>query len=94
MKPPPDIGDSFLMEILLTPALQEEYGRKVLIVEAVYEGLLSDTEIEVKKEEGSLKEIYNCLDYDEHHIVSFGDTIWINDLIVHDADSAEITPLI
>tara|TARA_R110000824_G_scaffold121685_3_gene277974 strand:- start:96 stop:380 length:285 start_codon:yes stop_codon:yes gene_type:complete len=94
MRSPPNIGDSFLMEILLTPALQEKYGKKVLIVEAVYEGLLSDTEIEVKKEEGSLKEIYNCLDYNEHHIVSFGDTIWINDLITHNADSAEITPLI
>ena len=45
----PNVGEKFLMDFPLTPALQEEYGTDSLIIEASYEGTLSSQEIEVQK---------------------------------------------
>ena len=85
----PDVGDSFLMEFPLTPYLKEEYGRDSLIVEAVYQGTLGDQAVEEQKANGSLKEMYNRLDINEHHIVTFANQRWVNDLL--DVDSEDVS---
>ena len=82
----PDVGDSFLMEFPLTPQLREEYGRDSLIVEAVYNGTLDDQAVEEQKTDGSLKEMYNRLDVNEHHVVTFANQRWINDLLGVDSE--------
>ena len=83
MKPPEvtfDVGESFLMKVPMPESMYDSHG-KSFVVEAQYEGIMPDVEVEVAKADGSLKEIYNCIDFSEHHIVSFGDTMWINDFI-------------
>ena len=77
----PDPNEEFLMEFPLPPNLSEKYSRDSIIVEAVYEGVLSDVDVILQKEDGSLKEMYNRLDFSEHHIVRFGGDRWVNDLI-------------
>ena len=85
----PDVGDSFLMEFPLTPQLKEEYGKDSLIVEAVYKGILDD-----QAANGSLKEMYNRLDVNEHHIVTFANQRWINDLIGVDSEDISFELLV
>lgn len=83
MKPPEvtfDVGESFLMKVPMPESMYDSHG-KSFVVEAQYEGIMPDVEVEVAKADGSLKEIYNCIDFSEHHIVSFSDTMWINDFI-------------
>ena len=88
----PNVGDCFLMEFPLTPHLKEEYGKDSMIVEAVYLGTISDESVEAQRAEGSLKEMYYRLDLNEHHIVTFSNQRWVNDLINEELISIE--PLI
>jgi hypothetical protein len=90
----PNVGDCFLMELPLTPPLREEYGKDSFIVEAVYHGTLTDEEVEVQKADGSLMEMYNRLDINEHHIVFFSDQRWVNDLLDVDPEKISFEPLI
>jgi hypothetical protein len=83
MKPPEvtfDVGESFLMKVPMPESMYDSHGES-FVVEAKYEGTLPDTDVETAKADGSLKEIYNCLNFSEHHIVSFDNTMWINDFI-------------
>lgn len=90
----PDINETFLMEFPLTPQLKEEYHKDSMIVEAIYRGTLSDQEVEVKKENGSLKEMYNMLDINKHHIVEFCGDLWVNDLINIYPEEVSFKPII
>ena len=87
-----DIGETFLMKVPLPEDMYDTHGDS-FVVEATYEGMASDTEVEKKKDDGSMKEIYNCLNFTEHHIVSFGNTMWVNDFIEPD-DNFHPTPLV
>ena len=90
----PELNEEFLMEFPLPPHLSEKYERDTLIVEAVYEGRLKDEDVEVQKEDGSLKEMYNRLDLSEHHIVRFGGDRWVNDLLEFDPSDVSVRPII
>ncbi len=90
----PNIDETFLMEFPLTPQLQEEYGKDSMIIEAIYRGTLSDQEVAIKKENGSLKEMYNILDNSGHHIVECFGELWINDLINIGPEEVSFKPII
>ena len=90
----PNVGEKFLMDFPLTPALQEEYGTDSLIIEASYEGTLSSQEIEVQKAKGVLKEMYNILEFEDHHIVKFSDERWVNDFVGINSDDVSFKSVI
>ena len=75
-----DIGEEFLMKVPLPEDMYETHGDSFL-VDAIYEGTVSDEELEHRKANGDIKEIYNCLNFTEHHLVSFGGNTWVNDFI-------------
>jgi len=77
----PSTGEKFLMDFPLPPSLQEAYGTNNIVIEVLYEGILSDEEVERQKECGLLKEIYNILEFENHHIIKFSGDRWVNDLI-------------
>ncbi|MAF25955.1 hypothetical protein CL634_10340 [bacterium] len=77
----PKIGEEFFMDFPLPPMLQEQYGQEQLTVEAVYEGTLGDAEVEIQKASGKLKEMYNVLEFTDHHIVEFAGERWVNDMV-------------
>ena len=95
MKPPSvdfSVGDTFVMKVPMPEDMHEEHGES-FVVEATYKGTMSDTEVEAMKASGSIKEIYNCLNFSEHHVVSFGDTDWVNDFI-NPAEDFIPTPIV
>ena len=73
-----------MMKLHLPPELAEIHGTKVLNVLARYIGALESEFINKEIEAGTLKQIYHNILWEKHHVVSFQDELWVNDLLPFD----------
>jgi len=90
----PLAGEKFLMDFPLPESLQEKYGTNNIVIEVLYEGVLSDEEVERQKACGLLKEIYNVLEFENHHIIKFSGDRWVNDLMGVNAEDVSFKILV
>ena len=42
---------------------------------------LTDAEVEEQRALGTLKQIYQIVEFDKHHVISFGGTRWVYDFL-------------
>ena len=78
---PYDIGETFLMNILLTPELQEVHKTEYLIVEAIYRGVKKHEEALEDHEDGNIKILAMMKNRLHHYVVEYAGILWINDLV-------------
>ena len=86
-----DEGEEILMEI---PSIAGE-GKvhDSAIVEAVYVGRWKSNIVDAEIKAGRLKNILFIPGAEAHHIVSFADQNWVNDLVGYHIDDLKFSPV-
>jgi hypothetical protein len=76
----PDVGTIFDLAIPWPESLTSTMELP-LTVTVRREPDLTDVEVEEQRALGTLKQLYQIVEFDEHHVISFGGSRWVYDFL-------------